>query len=194
MPWKVNDVMTERMRFILRHQDGERMTDLCKEFEISRKTGYKFLERYKKFGAVGLEDRPPVARNRPHRTPPEIRQKVVALRRKYPTWGPKKLKDYLEKKNPGVHIPAASTITELLRREGLVKPRRRRRRAVAFGGLLWTARKAAPANWHGLADVLPTARRSRPSPRGHPPLRYACLTASLRSGRPPCSILLNGAW
>ncbi len=87
MPWKVNDVMTERMRFILRHQDGERMTDLCKEFKISRKTGYKFLKRYKKYSVAGLRDRPPVTQPRyQHQAPWSAATQLTPLRPPHSTF------------------------------------------------------------------------------------------------------------
>ena len=57
MPWKVSDVVNERMHFVLRLEDGERMADLCREFGISRKTGYKIFERYEDCGLEGLSDR-----------------------------------------------------------------------------------------------------------------------------------------
>ena len=72
MPWKESHRVNERMKFIVRLEAGERMTDLCREYDISRKTGYKFLERYKKYGPAGLFDEPRIPIRTPHRTPEEI--------------------------------------------------------------------------------------------------------------------------
>ena len=127
MPWKVSDVVSERMRFILRLESGERMTDLCREFGISRKTGHKILNRYQASGAKGLEDQSRAPRTIRHRTPKELRQAIIAFKQEHPTWGPKKLKVELERQTPGVRFPACSTIGSILARAGLVNKRRRRR-------------------------------------------------------------------
>ncbi|HEU0029567.1 MAG TPA: helix-turn-helix domain-containing protein, partial [Kofleriaceae bacterium] len=100
VPWKVTSPVKERMAFVARLHAGERMADLCKEFGISRKTGYKFVARFERLSVVGLEDqsRAPVVRAK---TPSEIEDLVVALRRKYPTWGPRKLLAALKKQHDG---------------------------------------------------------------------------------------------
>lgn len=132
MPWKESNKMSQRLDFVGRLFRGERMTDLCREYGISRKTGYKFKERFLnsdpddwEFG--DLSRRP---HHSPFATPLEIVELVVAWREKHPTWGPRKLKCEMEKRHSsGVDIPATSTIGEILKRENLVKPRKRRRRA-----------------------------------------------------------------
>lgn len=129
MPWKESDVMSERTKFIARLLDGERMTDLCREFEISRKTGYKLAERYAKAGPHGLYDRSRRPKRSPNRTAGSVVQRIVRLRRRYPTWGPKKLRSRLETLEPEVRWPAASTIGVILKDAGLVDGRKRRRRA-----------------------------------------------------------------
>ena len=129
MAWRVTDVLNERMRFVVRLEAGERMVDLCEEFGISRKTGYKFWERYKKGGPEALGDFSRRPRRFPNRTRAEIEDLILAARERYPTWGPKKLEVLLEQENPGVAIPVASTIGEILSRSGLVRPRRRRYRS-----------------------------------------------------------------
>lgn len=128
MPWRVTEVLNERMRFVVRREAGERMVDLCREFGISRKTGYKFWKRYKEAGPEGLGDFSRRPNRHPNRTPEEIQELVLTARGEHRTWGPKKLRALLQRQHPGVQIPAASTIGELLSREGLVRPRRRRRR------------------------------------------------------------------
>jgi transposase InsO family protein len=122
----------ERLRFVARVEEGERITDLCREFGISRKTGHKILKRYREDGLVGLVDQRRAPQRIPHRTPPEIRAKIVEAKRRHLSWGPKKLKAWLERKEPGVTLPAASSIGYWLKRAGLVKPRRRRRRPTCL--------------------------------------------------------------
>jgi transposase InsO family protein len=126
VPWKVTDPMSERMKFALRIEAGERMTDVCRDFGISRKTGYKLWERYQAEGAKGLFDRPRAPLRVANRTSVEIRGLLVEARRAHPTWGPRKLRAWIEGHHPGVKLPAASTIGDLLMREGLIVRRRRR--------------------------------------------------------------------
>ena len=129
MPWKVSELMSERMGFVLRLERGERMSDLCREYGISRKTGYKFLSRFRAEGAAGLMDKSRRPWRHPNQTPPEVVELVAAQRRAHPTWGPKKLRWVLEREYPGVKLPAQSTIALILKQCGFVKPRTRRRKA-----------------------------------------------------------------
>jgi transposase InsO family protein len=134
MPWKESHPVEQRMRFVVRLRDGEPMAELCREFGISRKTGYKFWERYKEAGATGLLDESRAPDVIPHRTKPEVCQALVAARKAHPTWGGRKLKAWLNDKEPGIQWPVASTISTILKREGLVTERRRRPRgARPFG-------------------------------------------------------------
>lgn len=105
------------------------MTDLCREFGISRKTGYKLKKRYGEVGAEGLFDQSRKPRRSPNRTPRDIADRIVAHRKRYPTWGPKKLRQSLMTQEPEIRWPAASTIGVLLKDAGLVDGRKRRRRA-----------------------------------------------------------------
>jgi putative transposase len=118
------------MKFVARLKAGERMTDLCEEFGISRKTGYKFLQRFEQYSAVGLVDMSRAPNRIPHRTPDEIVDRLVELRNKHPTWGPRKLRAYLLARDPGVRLPAASTVADWLVRKGLVTRKRRRPRPI----------------------------------------------------------------
>lgn len=127
MPWR-EGVMNERMRFIVRREAGEKMVDLCREFGISRKTAYKFWSRYQECGPEGLGDYSRRPLRHPNRTALEVEELIVLARDEHPTWGPKKLRVLLKREHPGVPIPVASTIGEILKREGLVRPRRRIRR------------------------------------------------------------------
>jgi transposase InsO family protein len=136
VPWKESCRMEERMKFVARLRGGERMTDLCREFGISRKTGYKFVERFERYSVVGLADQRRAPARIPHRTSPEIAGLLIALRKKHPTWGPKKLRAQLLRLHPGVGVPAASTIGDLLKRSGLIAAERRRHRPlVAYSPL-----------------------------------------------------------
>lgn len=127
MPWKESCQVNERMKFIARIEEGERMSDVCAEFGISRKTGYKFLTRYRQYGPAGLYDEPRVAHRLPHRVPDELARLLVDARKSHPSWGSRKLRAWLLSKQPDVRLPSPSTIGDILKRHGLVQPRRRRR-------------------------------------------------------------------
>jgi|TARA_B100001964_G_C14155306_1_gene563988 putative transposase len=105
------------------------MSDLCREFGVSRPTGYKFWNRFRELGPEGLGDFSRRPYGNPNRTPEDIQRLVIEARMLHSTWGPRKLKAFLRRQHPGVPIPAASTIGELLKRKGLVRPRRKRRKA-----------------------------------------------------------------
>lgn len=118
--------MDECVRFITEiNNSQESFAALCRRFGISRKTGYKWRDRYERFGPSGLEQRPPIAQHCPHQTADELVALLVELRKEHPTWGPKKLKALLEARST-TGVPAASTIGDILKRHGLVRPRRRR--------------------------------------------------------------------
>ena len=127
MPWRASRVVDERKRFVLELESGERMAEVCRRFGISRKTGYKILERWKAQRDAGLLDRDRTPLRVPHRTPTEVVELVLEVRREHPTWGARKLRAVLEPLHPGVRLPCASTIDLILRRHQLVVPRRRRR-------------------------------------------------------------------
>lgn len=126
MPWKESRVVDEVVGFITAvNETEETFAALCRRFGISRKTGYKWCERYEQFGPAGLEARRPIAKSCPHKTADELVAALIELRKEYPSWGPKKLKARLEALGRN-DVPAASTIGDLLKRHGLVRPRRRR--------------------------------------------------------------------
>lgn len=102
-------------------QEGANMSALCREYGISRKTGHKWRDRYLAEGEAGLQDRSRRPHSSPNQTPPEIEQKVLKARAEHPTWGGRKLKRLLEKRGHSA-IPAASTITEILRRYDQIDP------------------------------------------------------------------------
>ena len=91
MPWKERSIVEERMRFVLRLKDGESMASLCREFGISRVTGYKIYERYKECGLEGLTDRARTPYRYANKLPAQLEAMIVSMRREKPTWGARKL-------------------------------------------------------------------------------------------------------
>lgn len=126
MPWRETWPMEQRLEFI-REFETElfTMTELAAQYGISRKTAYKWLERYNADGALGVRDRS----RRPHRSPcateAELVETLVAQRRRHPHWGPKKLLAVARRREPDVSWPARSTVAALLKRHGLITSRRR---------------------------------------------------------------------
>jgi putative transposase len=129
MPWKETSPVDLRLRFALDMERGLfTLSELAEQYEISRKTAYKWLGRWATFGEPGLRDRPSVAENVANKTVGAVEEWVVALRRRHPTWGPKKLLDVLEREHGNDRLPARSTVADILKRRGLARARRRRRR------------------------------------------------------------------
>lgn len=134
MPWTHTDPMCERTKFVLAYHDGAfSMTELCQRFGISRKTGYKWIRRFDEAQFEGLHDRSRARLAIAHRTPEHLEQIFVVLRQKHPFWGARKLLAVVERRHPELSLPAASTVTEILKRHGLITPRPKRRRAVHPG-------------------------------------------------------------
>ncbi|MES0046724.1 IS481 family transposase [Mesorhizobium sp. M0053] len=124
--------MEERLKFIARLLDGEKMAVLCREFDISRKTGYKILTRYNDSGLEGLTDRSRRPYRHANQLPFQIEKLIVRLKQDKPTWGAPKIRERLARLYPDVHRPAISTVHAVLDRHGLVE-RRKRRRNRAMG-------------------------------------------------------------
>lgn len=127
MPWKECDKMDERVRFVARYLEGEKMAPLCRCFGISRKTGYKIIERYNKIGLEGLTDRSRRPYRQANQLPFQIEQLIVSLKQDQPTWGAPKIREKLARMYPDMHTPAISTVHAVLDRHGLVKRRKKRR-------------------------------------------------------------------
>jgi putative transposase len=119
--------MEERLKFIARLLDGEKMAVLCREFDISRKTGYKILTRYNDSGLEGLTDRSRRPYRHANQLPFQIEKLIVRLKQDKPTWGAPKIRERLARLYPDVHKPAISTVHAVLDRHGLVERRKRRR-------------------------------------------------------------------
>ena len=133
MPWKVSGVVEKRRQFVAEWlSENWTMTELCARHGISRQAGYNTLERYEQANWEGLAEQSRAPRRHPNQTPAEIEQQIVELRHQHMRWGPRKLKAVLERESPAVNWPAASTMGGLLRREGLVIPRKKRRRVDPY--------------------------------------------------------------
>jgi len=129
MPWDEATRMEQRERFI-----GDldsclySMTELCERYGVSRKTGYKWAQRYVEGGVEGLKDRSRARKSCLGRTSEEVCDKLAELRRLHPTWGPRKLLAWFGRREPEVSWPAASTVGGILKRHGLVEGRGRARK------------------------------------------------------------------
>lgn len=133
MPWQEASAAGEQRRFIEAWLRGEAtVAALCRRFGISRKTGYKRINRFKAWGYAGLGDRSRAPHTHRQATSVEVARQVIAVKRAHPTWGPKKVVAWLRMARPAVGWPAPSTAGALLQRAGLVQPRRRRRRSAAW--------------------------------------------------------------
>jgi transposase InsO family protein len=122
MPWKECSVMDERLRFVARLLDGEAMSDVCRCFGISRKTGYKIFNRYKDQGLEALSDRCRRPVRYANQLPPQIEGLIVTLKREKPHWGAGKIRELLVRRlDQDFRVPAKSTVHTVLHRHGLVK-------------------------------------------------------------------------
>jgi transposase InsO family protein len=128
MPWSETTAMDERLQFVADLRRGtEEMAVLCRRYGVSRKTGYKWRDRYAAEGAAGLAARSHAVHRCPHATAPDAVDALCELRHRHPTWGPKKLVAVLTARRPRLPLPAVSTAAALLKRAGLVTSPRRRR-------------------------------------------------------------------
>jgi len=129
MPWKETCPMREREKMAIDFQVGDwRISDLSRNYGISRKTAYKWLRRYHLLGMGGLRDLRRAPKSHPNATPSAIESELIAFRLQHPYWGPRKVIHRLRLIKPDLAWPAASTAGEILKRNGLIRPRRRRRR------------------------------------------------------------------
>jgi putative transposase len=147
MPWRETSPMDQRTRFIADHlRATHTITELCDQYGVSRKTGYKWIDRYLRLGPAGLDDHS----RRPHRAPNQTTDEIVAAileaRQRHPTWGGKKLRALLQRRHPRWTLPGRSTVCDILRRHGLV-PTRRQRRRLRHPGKPTTIMGAPNAVW-----------------------------------------------
>ena len=125
MPQIIRLSLEQKLRFVLAaHRSDDTMRQLCRAWQISRQTGYKWWRRYRESGLAGLQEQSRAPKRRPHALPQLWVQRIESLRRKHPRWGPKKLRAALRRAHPRSRLPATSTIGLSLRRLGLLIPRR----------------------------------------------------------------------
>jgi len=132
--------VTERKKFIDEYLTGEfTVTELCRRYSVSRKTGHKWIRRFMDHCELG--DRS----SRPHHStkavPAWVEDAIVRARRQKPRWGPRKLRDALLRANPGAELPSVSTFALIFRRNGLIRPKRRRRKTPPFSAPLAHAKE-----------------------------------------------------
>ena len=129
MPWKDVSIMDEKFWFINEFRSGYwTMKDLCKAFGISRTLGYKYLHRYEDYGFQGLYEVPRIPHSSPNKTSDDTITVIVGLRKEHPRYGAEKLRTLLLERFPERECPAISTINLILKRNGLVKAKKRVRR------------------------------------------------------------------
>lgn len=135
MPWRETSPMEQRLEFVREYEtELFTMTELAAQYGISRKTAYKWLERYDAEGVDGLRDRSRRPHESPHATDPDLVDTLVALRRRKPRWGATKLLTVAAGRQPDADWPCRSTVCTLLKQHGLVRPRRRRSRSGPLVG------------------------------------------------------------
>ena len=140
VPWKNVSPEMEQIQFIERWQEGRvSFVALCRTFGISRKTGYKRIQRFETWSWEGLGDLSRAPHRHPNRTDRAVVERIITARREHPTWGPKKLVAWLRNREPDAPWPAPSTAGDLLDRAGLVQRRKGRRRSAPWSQPLATA-------------------------------------------------------
>ena len=127
MPWQECCKMDERLRFVARLLEGEKMAGLCREFDISRKTGHKIFTRYRACGLEGLTDRSRRPYRHANRLPFQIETLIVQLKKEHPSWGAPKIREKIRRRHSQIMLPAISTVHAVLDRHGLVTRGRRAR-------------------------------------------------------------------
>ena len=131
MPWNQTCPMDERTRFIDTYLTRKySMSEQCARFNISRKTGYKWLDRFREGGKPALVDLSRAPRSCPHKTPAEIEKLIVKTRKDHPKWGAPMIIDYLAPKHPHLSLPAYSTAHDILKRNELIVGNARRRKSA----------------------------------------------------------------
>ena len=130
MGWMETCAMEERMRFVIAAEKHEEsFAALCRGFGVSRRVRYKWLARYREANVEGLLDRSRAPLHHPHAIADDMAERCLAVRRRHPSWGPLKVRAWLERRAPAVEWPAASTIGSLFDRERLTVKRKLRRRS-----------------------------------------------------------------
>lgn len=128
MSWQKCNIMDQRLKFIARLLDGQKMTHLCKEFGISRKTGYKIYNRYKDCGLEGFSDRSRRPYRHANQLPFQVERSIIQLKKEFPNFGAPKIREKLIRQFDLKHIPAKSMIHAVLDRNGLVSRNKRNKK------------------------------------------------------------------
>lgn len=143
MPWRDIRPMDSKLQFVsLVLESLMTMTDLCSIFNISRKTGYKWLSRYQAEGPEGLRDKTTAPNHIPHKTSKEISDFIVSCRKKHPSWGARKITHQAQHVIPHIDLPSETTINNIIKREGLTSKKRRRRKPSHPGRPSATAQRS----------------------------------------------------
>ena len=130
MPWKVDSVVEQRLRFIMEWQRAEfGLAELCRQHQIARQTGYKWVERFELEGVDGLRDRSRAPQHHPNQVGAATEEHILAVKAKYALWGARKIGAYLRRKGSCEATPATSTIGGILKSHGLTVARKTRQRA-----------------------------------------------------------------
>jgi transposase len=162
MPWRSVSVMEEKEEFILHFKSGKyTVSALAQMFDISRPTAYKFIHRYETAGLSGLLELSRRPRTNPNQTPDRIEEEILRLRNRHPRWGAPKLAVLLEDRFPGITVPAVSTISAILKRNGMVKERRRRKRVEPVHPIFYALPVTNP--FPAISAGEARFRRSRPA-------------------------------
>lgn len=134
MPWLETEPMNERLKFIAAYLNNEdaTFTELCEGFNISTKTGYKHLNRFKAEGIDGLKERSSRPLHNANRMPELIEENILTVKQHHPTWGAKKVLNWLKQEQSHIQWPAKSTIDDLFKRHHLIKPRKRKRQVAPY--------------------------------------------------------------
>lgn len=136
MGWQECSVMDEKLKFIARYLEGETITSLCKEFDVSRTTGHGLIKRYREMGSQALVAQNRAPKRYANKLPIQVEALILDLKRKYKNWGAPKIREKIIKAFPDVKTPAKSTIHAVLDRNGLVEKRRGRKRYKNEGTIL----------------------------------------------------------
>src|SRR5712691_11136399 len=165
MPWRETSAMDERLRFVQdMHRPGWSIAELCRRYEVSRKTGYKWLRAYARGGPAALADGSHRPQTSPHATAPKVVRLILELQRHY-KWGARKVRRLLSARVPADQVPTKTTIHRILERHGRVRPRRRSPRRMHPGApgtpmeqpnAVWTADFKRQFRHYGLPERIRT--------------------------------------
>ena len=133
MSWMECSIMDQKLKFIARLIEGEKMAPLCREFGISRKTGYKLWNRYKDMGNEALIEQKRTPYRYANKLPLQVEALILDLKKEFPNWGAPKIREKIKRRYSDIKLPAISTIHAVLDRNGLVKSKLKRKRYKAMG-------------------------------------------------------------